>query len=180
MKTYVKYFNEIILSDLPKVGGKNASLGEMFQNLSDKGIAVPNGFALTADAYWKFIEHNNLKDRLTKVLSTLDTTNFSNLNKIGNDCREIIMSGEMPEEICKKINDGYEYLINEYGEDISFAARSSATAEDLAYCKFCWTAGNLSKCKGVGKFNKSLAIVVMLHSLPIGLLNIEMIMVLIT
>ena len=155
MKTYVKYFNEIILSDLPKVGGKNASLGEMFQNLSDKGIAVPNGFALTADAYWKFIEHNNLKDRLTKVLSTLDTTNFSNLNKIGNDCREIIMSGEMPEEISKKINDGYEYLINEYGEDISFAARSSATAEDLPTASFAGQQETYLNVRGIDNLIKA-------------------------
>lgn len=155
MKTYVKYFNEIILSDLPKVGGKNASLGEMFQNLSDKGIAVPNGFALTADAYWKFIEHNNLKDRLTKVLSTLDTTNFTNLNKIGNDCREIIMSGEMPEEISKKINDGYEYLINEYGEDISFAARSSATAEDLPTASFAGQQETYLNVRGIDNLIKA-------------------------
>nr|WP_041934825.1 PEP/pyruvate-binding domain-containing protein [Cyclobacterium marinum] len=60
MKTYIKYFNEIGINDIPQVGGKNASLGEMYQNLSDKGIAVPYGFALTSEAYWDFLDHNDL------------------------------------------------------------------------------------------------------------------------
>lgn len=70
MGKYIKYFDEITLSDLPKGKGKDASLDEMFQNLSGKGIAIPDGFALTADAYWKFIEENDFKETLTEILST--------------------------------------------------------------------------------------------------------------
>ena len=136
METLIKYFNEITLSDLPKVGGKNASLGEMFQNLSGKGIAVPDGFALTADAYWLFIDFNNFRDKLNAILGALDTANFSNLSNTGTACRELMMSGEMPDELSKKIKEGYDFLINKYDEDISFAARSSATAEDLPNASF--------------------------------------------
>ena len=136
METLIKYFNEITLSDLPKVGGKNASLGEMFQNLSGKGIAVPDGFALTADAYWLFIDYNNFRDKLNKILAALDTTNFSNLSNTGTACRELIMSGGMPDELSIKIKEGYDFLINKYDDDISFAARSSATAEDLPNASF--------------------------------------------
>ncbi len=136
METLIKYFDEITLRDLPKVGGKNASLGEMFQKLSGKGIAVPDGFALTADAYWKFIEINNFGDKLNEILSALDTKTFSNLSDTGTYCRELIMSGEMPEELSEKIKEGYDFLIDKYDEDISFAARSSATAEDLPNASF--------------------------------------------
>lgn len=136
MEKLIRYFKDITLSDLPKVGGKNASLGEMFQNLTDKGIAVPDGFALTSDAYWTFLENNNLKDKLTKTLASLDTASFSNLSKIGTECREIIMSEQMPEALAEKIKEGYEFLINKYGNEVTFAARSSATAEDLPNASF--------------------------------------------
>lgn len=136
METLIKYFDEITLGDLPKVGGKNASLGEMFHNLSGKGITVPDGFALTADAYWLFIDNNNFRDKLNGILGALDTVNFSNLSNTGAACRELMMSGELPGELSKKIKEGYDFLINKYDDDISFAARSSATAEDLPNASF--------------------------------------------
>ncbi|MFA7326052.1 MAG: phosphoenolpyruvate synthase [Candidatus Kapaibacterium sp.] len=136
MKTYIKYFNEIGINDIQQVGGKNASLGEMYQNLSNKGVAVPDGFALTSVAYWDFLDHNDLRNQLDTVLSTLDTDNFSNLHEVGEKCRQLMLSGSFNKELEGKIKEGYDYLIGQYGEGVTFAARSSATAEDLPNASF--------------------------------------------
>lgn len=136
MKTYIKYFNEIGINDIPQVGGKNASLGEMYQNLSDKGIAVPDGFALTAEAYWDYLDDNDFRSQLDAVLSSLDTDNFSNLHEVGEKCRQLMLSGSFNKELEGKIKEGYDYLIGQYGEGVTFAARSSATAEDLPNASF--------------------------------------------
>lgn len=155
MEKLIRYFKDITLSDLPKVGGKNASLGEMFQNLSDKGIAVPDGFALTAEAYWTFLEHHNLKGKLAETLASLNTTNFSNLSEVGTQCREIIMNEEMPEELTEKIKEGYEFLINKYGNEVTFAARSSATAEDLPNASFAGQQETYLNVKGIDNLIKA-------------------------
>jgi pyruvate, water dikinase len=155
MEKLIRYFKDITLSDLPKVGGKNASLGEMFQNLSDKGIAVPDGFALTAEAYWTFLEHHNLKGKLAETLASLNTTSFSNLSEVGTLCREIIMNEEMPEELTEKIKEGYEFLINKYGKEVTFAARSSATAEDLPNASFAGQQETYLNVKGIDNLIKA-------------------------
>jgi pyruvate, water dikinase len=155
MEKLIRYFKDITLSDLPKVGGKNASLGEMFQNLSDKGIAVPDGFALTAEAYWTFLEHHNLKGKLAETLASLNTTSFSNLSEVGTQCREIIMNEEMPEELTEKIKEGYEFLINKYGNEVTFAARSSATAEDLPNASFAGQQETYLNVKGIDNLIKA-------------------------
>ncbi|EIA07146.1 phosphoenolpyruvate synthase [Flavobacterium frigoris] len=136
MKTYIKYFNEIGINDITQVGGKNASLGEMYQNLADKGIAVPDGFALTSDAYWDFLDYNDLRNKLIDALSKLDTSDFANLHQVGGKCRQLILSGSFHKELKEKIKEGYNYLTTKYGEKVSFAARSSATAEDLPNASF--------------------------------------------
>ncbi len=136
MKTYIKYFDEIGINDIPQVGGKNASLGEMYQNLSSKGIAVPNGFAITSDAYWDFLDHNDFKSQLSTIHSSLNTDNFSNLQEVGKKCRQLMLSGSFHQKLEEKIKEGYEYLTNQNGENVSFAARSSATAEDLPNASF--------------------------------------------
>ena len=136
MKTYIKYFNEIGINDIQRVGGKNASLGEMYQNLSNKGVAVPDGFALTSVAYWEFLDHNELRNQLDTLLSTLDTDNFSNLHEVGEKCRQLMLSGSFNKELEDKIKEGYDYLLGQYGEGVTFAARSSATAEDLPNASF--------------------------------------------
>ncbi|HBF19382.1 MAG TPA: phosphoenolpyruvate synthase [Cryomorphaceae bacterium] len=136
MKTYIKYFKEIGINDLPQVGGKNASLGEMFSNLSSKGISVPDGFALTADAYWAFLDHNDFRKKLKQILSKLDTIEFSNLGDVGKACRELIMTGALPDALQEKIAEGHKYLTKKYGNEVSFATRSSATAEDLPNASF--------------------------------------------
>ncbi|MHB1278254.1 MAG: phosphoenolpyruvate synthase [Bacteroidia bacterium] len=133
---YLLRFSEIGIKDIPRVGGKNASLGEMYRNLSGKGVAVPDGFALTAEAYWAFIDHNGFRKKLVEIISRLDTTDFSNLAETGKACRELIMSGKLPEELKEKIVDGYAYLTKQYGKEVSLATRSSATAEDLPNASF--------------------------------------------
>ncbi|MGE0562760.1 MAG: phosphoenolpyruvate synthase [Flavobacteriales bacterium] len=133
---YIKHFSETGIEDLPKVGGKNASLGEMYRNLSGKGIAVPDGFALTAEAYRAFLNFNHFGSQLENILSELDTEHFSNLSEIGKKCRNLLMSGNLPGEVEQAILNGYNHLIAKYGNHISLATRSSATAEDLPTASF--------------------------------------------
>lgn len=155
MPDLIKYFKDITITDLSKVGGKNASLGEMFRNLSDKGVAVPDGFAITAAAYWLFIDHNNFRVQLNEILSTLDTNDFSNLGKVGAACRNLILSGNMPADLSEKIKHAYETMIRKYGKDISFAARSSATAEDLPNASFAGQQETYLNVKGLENLLKA-------------------------
>jgi pyruvate, water dikinase len=135
-KDLIKKFKEIGMDDLPQVGGKNASLGEMISKLTPKGVAVPDGFALTAEAYRLFLEENDFHEKLNTILKDLDEKEFSKLKEIGKKCRELIMSGELPQPLKEKIQEGFDFLTGEYGEEASFAARSSATAEDLPHASF--------------------------------------------
>tara|TARA_R110002050_G_scaffold286468_3_gene436955 strand:+ start:36136 stop:38544 length:2409 start_codon:yes stop_codon:yes gene_type:complete len=136
MKNYIKHFNEIDINDVPEVGGKNASLGEMFQKLTSKGVQVPDGFATTSEAYWLFLEEAKLKDKIFKELEKLDLKEFSNLREIGANIRDTISKGEFPNAIKSSIEQGYTKLVEKYGKDISLAVRSSATAEDLPNASF--------------------------------------------
>ncbi|MDF9796543.1 pyruvate,water dikinase [Catalinimonas alkaloidigena] len=136
MGKLIKYFREIDLDCLSEVGGKNASLGEMYQKLSPKGIAVPDGFATTSEAYWYFIKENHLQEQIAELLSELDHKTYSNLSFIGKQIRTTILSVGIPSMLEKEIRDGYDYLTQKYGADVSFAVRSSATAEDLPEASF--------------------------------------------
>lgn len=136
MEPLIKLFNEISYQDLERVGGKNASLGEMYNQLNPEGIRVPDGYATTAEAYWYFLDHNNLREQLEEVLGKLDTEKFSNLAEIGRKCRELILGSGFPEEIRQEVERGYAYLTSSYGDAISLAVRSSATAEDLPTASF--------------------------------------------
>ena len=132
----IKNFSEIRLSDLPLVGGKNSSLGEMFSALSSKGIRVPDGFAVTADGYWKFLNENKLVDELNTVLSKLDKNKFSNLSETGSNARKLLLEAAFPPELKNEIIEAYKLLCEREGKDISLAVRSSATAEDLPNASF--------------------------------------------
>ncbi len=134
MSIFIKKFNEISLEDLPVVGGKNSSLGEMFNKLSAKGIAVPDGFATTANAFWTFLDDNNLRKKLETLLSTVDKTTYSNLKEVGQEARTLILNAALPESIAKEIITAYKSLGND--KEISVAVRSSATAEDLPQASF--------------------------------------------
>lgn len=136
MKPYILNFSEINLNDISLVGGKNASLGEMFSNLSGKGISVPDGFATTAEAYQLFLKENNIEKKLTDLLSELDTDEFSNLKKIGKEARALMMSAKLPETLASEIRDSYQRLSKKYKQPIQVAVRSSATAEDLPDASF--------------------------------------------
>lgn len=127
-------FDQLRNTDLPKVGGKNASLGEMIHELSGFGIKIPDGFAITAQAYRFYIQHNQLEEKLKSELNQLDVEGLSNLATVGANCREIMASGQLPEEVKNEILKSAANL--DAGKGISVAVRSSATAEDLPTASF--------------------------------------------
>jgi pyruvate,water dikinase len=136
MAAFIKNFAEISIHDLALVGGKNASLGEMFSQLTPKGILVPDGFAVTSEAYDAFLEENRLHKPLDDLLGQLDKTNFSNLETIGKQARTLILNAGLPESVAAAIRQAYQDLRERAGADISLAVRSSATAEDLPTASF--------------------------------------------
>ncbi len=136
MSVFIKHFSAISILDLPSVGGKNASLGEMFSQLTPKGILVPDGFAITADAYRLFLKENQLRQHLEAILGELDKISFSNLNEIGRQARELIQNAQLPASVVAQIKQAFEDLREREGAQISLAVRSSATAEDLPSASF--------------------------------------------
>ncbi|MCG6936700.1 MAG: phosphoenolpyruvate synthase [Gammaproteobacteria bacterium] len=136
MAQYIRWFEELSIDDVAIAGGKNASLGEMYRELTPKGIKVPNGFAITADAYREVLTHNNLWDELKKSLQGLDPTNTADLARRGAKARAIIYGAALPEDMQQEILDAYQKLQEEYGAEMSVAVRSSATAEDLPTASF--------------------------------------------
>ncbi len=136
MSQYIKWFNELGIEDVDLVGGKNASLGEMYQNLTEQGIRIPNGFAITADAYRMILDSNNAWEKLHAQLDDLNPDNVTQLQERGKKCREIINTCTLPDEMIKGIEHAYNMLKEEYGKDVSLAVRSSATAEDSPEASF--------------------------------------------
>ena len=134
MKKYIKHFDEIGIQDIPQVGGKNASLGEMYNKLTSQGLKVPNGFTTTSDAYWNFLDENSLRKPLQIALAQLDTENYYNLNEIGAKARKMILGGKLPSDLSRKIIEAYQNLYKK--EQFAVAVRSSATAEDLPDASF--------------------------------------------
>ncbi len=133
---YVKPFSELGIGDVPIVGGKNASLGEMYSALSGEGIKVPNGFATTAEAFRLFIEQNHLNQRIAAALDGLDTHDVRALAKTGTQIRQWILAGQLPQQLTEEITQAYRTLEAEYGDNTDVAVRSSATAEDLPTASF--------------------------------------------
>ena len=148
---YIKWFREIGMEDLPLVGGKNASLGEMFRALTPKGIQVPDGFAITVDAYWDLLEHNNLRERIREILEGLDTSDMEDLSTRGKRVRDLIYYSNFPEELEQEIREAYAQLCEEYGPDTDVAVRSSATAEDLPDASFAGQQDTYLNIKGADK-----------------------------
>ncbi len=136
MSQYIKWFNELGIEDVDLVGGKNASLGEMYQNLTQEGIRIPNGFAITADAYRFVLERNDAWGKLHTLLDDLDPDDVTQLQERGKRCREIINNCTLPDEMMEEIEHAYGALKEEYGDDVSLAVRSSATAEDSPEASF--------------------------------------------
>ena len=134
MPEYILKYSAIKASDISKVGGKNASLGEMIAYLSPDGINIPDGFATTSEAFWHFITCNNIGDPLKRLLAGLDRKGYTNLKETGAQARRLFMSAEFPTDLSNDIIAGYTALCN--GKDIEVAVRSSATAEDLPEASF--------------------------------------------
>jgi pyruvate,water dikinase len=135
---HVLWFEQIRLDDLPRVGGKNASLGEMYQTLTERGVKIPNGFALTSAAYWHFIDKSHLRDRMRALLARVDEhSDVRTLQETGESLRELLLEAPLPEDLEKAVLDAYAKLSASYGrKDVDVAVRSSATAEDLPNASF--------------------------------------------
>ena len=134
MTDHIKMFREVGLRDVASVGGKNSSLGEMFNQLSDQGIKVPDGFATTASAFSYFISYNNLAKPLEELMQALDKQDYSNLRFIGSQARQLLLSAQIPSDLQKTIINAYKKLCGENYFEV--AVRSSATAEDLPQASF--------------------------------------------
>lgn len=135
-EAFILWFDEIGIDDVALVGGKNASLGEMYQKLTDKGVAVPHGFAITAYAYRYLLETAGIAKTIEEALSGLDTHDLKNLQARGEKARNIIRHAEFPDDLRQAIIDAYKKMEEEYGENAAVAVRSSATAEDLPDASF--------------------------------------------
>ena len=133
---YVRWFKELKKEDVSLVGGKNANLGEMYQKLTDLGVKIPNGFAVTTEAYDYFIRFNNLENEIKEILEKTNIYNVVELQNAGEKIRNLIKQGNFPEDLKEEISQAFNELKREYGEDLTVAVRSSASAEDLPDASF--------------------------------------------
>ena len=153
----ILWFDEIGIEDVPMVGGKNASLGEMHQKLTSKGVAVPNGYAITAYAYQYLLKEAGIGQAIEDALAGLDTHDMRNLQERGEKVRKIIRNAEFPDDLRAAIIKAYNKMEAEYGANVDVAVRSSATAEDLpdasfagqqeTYLNICGTDALIDACK---------------------------------
>ncbi|CAM4250556.1 phosphoenolpyruvate synthase [Gillisia limnaea] len=134
MGVLIKKFKDISIADIPQVGGKNASLGEMYNELSSEGVMVPDGFATTAEAFWLFLRENEIEKTLEDLLKELNREDFSNLQEIGPKARKLILEADLSEIFQQEIIEAYRDLGDDH--EIEVAVRSSATAEDLPDASF--------------------------------------------
>jgi pyruvate,water dikinase len=137
MKKYILWFKEISKDDVPLVGGKNASLGEMFSKLSEKGVRVPNGFAVTANAFRYYLSYNKIDKKLKEIFEKFNPKDIDSLKETGQKSRKLILEGKFPPDLEKEILENYQKLSKIYNQkNVDVAVRSSATAEDLATASF--------------------------------------------
>jgi len=135
-KKFILWFDEISIGDVPLVGGKNASLGEMYQKVTSQGVNIPGGFAITAYAYRYLIKEANIEEAIKNALAGLDTHDMKNLQERGKNVRSIIRNSEFPPALTEAILDAYRKMEEHYGKGVDVAVRSSATAEDLPDASF--------------------------------------------
>ncbi len=133
---YIRWFNELTIDDVPLVGGKNASLGEMYQALTPQGIQIPNGFAVTAEGYRYLLAEAQAWEPLHQILDDLQADNMADLANRARQARELIYKAKFPADLEAQILNAYAQLQQQYGDDMSVAVRSSATAEDLPTASF--------------------------------------------
>jgi pyruvate,water dikinase len=136
IEEFIKWFEDLQISDVPSVGGKNASLGEMIRNLGEKGVNVPSGFAITAYAYKYTIEKAGIDKQIREILSDLNTHDVHNLAERGEKIRDLIKNTPIPPELEENIRKYYKEMEQKYGQNVDVAVRSSATAEDLPDASF--------------------------------------------
>lgn len=145
---YVRFFEDMGIEDVSIVGGKNASLGEMFQKLSGEGVRVPHGFAITADGYRHMLDQSGAWERLHAELDDIDPDDVVALTRKAKRAREIVYGAGLPDDMTTEILEAYRKLQQEYGEDVSLAVRSSATAEDLPTASFAGQQDSYLNIKG--------------------------------
>lgn len=156
MSEYVISLDKLCMEDVGRVGGKNASLGEMLQNLAPLGVDVPGGFATTADAYREFLLHDGLQSKINDRLRELDVDDVTALQKTGQEIRDWIMTIPYPEAMEKAIDEAFAALEKEYGPEASFAVRSSATAEDLPDASFAGQQETFLNVSGLDNIKKAI------------------------
>ena len=145
---YVLDFSQITLRDLPRVGGKNASLGELFRALKPRGVGVVDGFATTAQAYWRLLATHGLEDELREIFRALDAENLEELARRGHAARAAVLATPLPEEVRSAVLAAYERLSARLGREPELAVRSSATAEDLPEASFAGAAETFLNVRG--------------------------------
>lgn len=133
---YIRWFDQISMQDVGVVGGKNASLGEMVRELTPKGIRIPNGFATTANAYFRFLAESGLDEKIAKIMHGLKVDDIEKLQSSASEIRHLILDTQLSEELTQAIVDAYQHLCIERGRLADVAVRSSATAEDLPDASF--------------------------------------------
>ena len=135
-RRFIRWFQDIGIGDVGLVGGKNASLGEMYRELTSKGVRIPNGFAVTADGYRHFLKASGLDQTIATMLRGLDTRNYTALAERGHKVRDAILAASLPDDLQREIVEAYGQLCEQYGPQTDTAVRSSATAEDLPTASF--------------------------------------------
>ncbi len=136
MTSYIRWFREIRLGDVPLVGGKNASLGELYSELTGAGVRVPNGFAITAEAYTALLDGNGLRDAMARMLKGVTGEDLAALAEAGRALRRLVVEAPLPPGLEDDVIAAYRTLCREYGAGLAVAVRSSATAEDLPEASF--------------------------------------------
>jgi pyruvate,water dikinase len=156
MSKYVQWLSELGMGDVETVGGKNASLGEMIQNLSQLGVGVPGGFATTAHAYREFLATDGLAERINKLLNELDVDDVNALARAGSDIRRWVMETRFQPALEQAIDQAYADLVAEYGSGVTWAVRSSATAEDLPDASFAGQQETFLNVSGLADIKRSI------------------------
>ncbi len=145
---YTLDFGQIGMQDVPRVGGKNASLGQLFRELKPQGVGVLDGFATTADAYWRLLDEQDLRRRLGEILTGYDPENLEQLAERGHAARAAVLETPLPSELRESTLDAYRRLIQRLGREPELAVRSSATAEDLPEASFAGAAETFLNVRG--------------------------------
>ena len=150
MQDYIVWFDQLGMNDVERVGGKNASLGEMISHLSSAGVRVPGGFATTSKAYWDFLTTNGLNEKINSTLAKLDVNDVNELARVGAEIRSWVMQAPFPEKLDQSLEQAFAELQNGNAE-LAVAVRSSATAEDLPEASFAGQQETFLNVKGIDK-----------------------------